>query len=455
MAISSIGVGSGLPLSELLDNLQSTLQSQRLAPLENRQKSVDARITAYGQLKSELNNVSNAAKALLQDAFDSMQVTVTGSDFTASAKTGSMTGNYTVKVNSLAKAQSLVTAGQASRTADIGTGGVISFTINGQTKQVDLSTTGTSLEDVAAAINSTEGLGVQATILNNGSGTPHQLVLSSKTTGTEAAVTNITVTGNDDLATVLNFGSAGSTVTESPAANASLEVNGVAVSSQSNTVSGVLDGVTLTLTGSSGSSNSMSISGDSKAVKDAIQTFVDRYNDVLKKIKQVTAFDVENQTSSALTGDSIARSIQSRLATVLNTTQSDGAFQMLSEIGIRTDPITGQLKVDNAVLDKALLEKPADVQALFRGENGVANRAIDVAKIFTDNTDGVLATATEGANRTRKDLERQLAAQEARIEAQMEAYRKQFSALDAMIAQMNSTSSYLAQQLSQLGTKNS
>src|SRR5690606_38180483 len=256
MAISSIGVGSGLPLSELLDNLQSTLQSQRLAHLENRQKSVDARITAYGQLKSELNNVSNAAKALLQDAFDSMQVTVTGSDFTASAKTGSMTGNYTVKVNSLAKAQSLVTAGQASRTADIGTGGVISFTINGQTKQVDLSTTGTSLEDVAAAINSTEGLGVQATILNNGSGTPHQLVLSSKTTGTEAAVTNITVTGNDDLATVLNFGSAGSTVTESPAANASLEVNGVAVSSQSNTVSGVLDGVTLTLTGSSGSSNS-------------------------------------------------------------------------------------------------------------------------------------------------------------------------------------------------------
>jgi flagellar hook-associated protein 2 len=451
MAISSIGVGSNLPLAELLDNLRLS-QETRLTAIENRQKGVNARITAYGQLKNELTNLSNAAKALQGDAFDAMKTTVTGTDFTVNAKTGAIPGNYSIKVNSLANAQSLVMAGQASRTENIGSGGELSFTINGKTTSIDLTSTGTSLEKIVAAINSQTDLGVQATILNNGSGTPHQLILTAKETGTDAAVTNISVTGNTELESLMQFGAAGSTVTETAAKNATLEINGVSVTSQSNTVTNIIDGVSLTLKAATSTANSLSISGDSEGVKEAIKTFVDRYNDVLKKIKQVTTYDVEKQTGSALTGDSLTRSIQSRLSSILNTTSSTGEFSMLSEIGIRTDPKTGQLNIDDKVLSKALLENPADVQALFRSETGVAKKAMAVAESFTDSKDGLLISASEGASKQLKDLERQYSNTEIRINAQMDIYRKQFTAMDALVAQMNSTSSYLTQQLSRLGT---
>ncbi|MVW77508.1 flagellar filament capping protein FliD [Bordetella sp. 02P26C-1] len=454
MAISSIGVGSNLPLAELLDNLRTSEES-KLTAITTRQKNVDARISAYGQLKNELTNVSTAAKALLEDAFDSMKATVVGSDFTATATTGALAGDYRIKVNTLATTQSLAMTGQASRTEGIGSGGKISFTINGQTKEIDLATTGTSLNDIVGAINGQEDLGVRATILNNGSDAPYQLILSTTKTGTDAAVTSISVSGNTELDTLMKFGSEDSTVTESAASNALLEINGVSISSQSNTVTNVLDGVTLTLKGTSEAGNSLSVSGDSQGVKDAIKTFVDRYNEVLKKVKQVTAFDVENQTMSALTGDSLARKIQTRMGDILNTTSGSGAFSMLSQIGIRTDPISGQLKIDDAVLSKALTEKPVDVQALFRGDSGVAAKAMAITEAFTDAKVGLLVTASEGASKQRKDLDRQYTSAQARIDAQVEIYRKQFAAMDAMVAQMNTTSSYLTQQLSLLGSQKS
>lgn len=453
MAISSIGVGSNLPLADLLDNLRSS-QETRLTAIETRQKSVNARITAYGQLKNELTNVSNAAQALLGDAFDSMKATVNGSDFTAEATTKALAGNYNIKVNTLASAQSLVMAGHASRTDDIGSGGEISFTINGTTTSINLGQTGSSLEDIVSAINGKTELGVQATILNNGSGSPYQLILTSKETGSNAAVSTISVTGNTELEAIMQFGQPGSSVTETAASNATLEINGVSITAQKNTITNVIDGVSLTLKSESTTANSLSVSGDSDGVKTAINTFVDRYNDVLKKIKQLTNYDTEKNVGSALTGDSLARGIQTKLNAILNSTASTGGFSMLSEIGIRTDPMTGHLKVDDKALSKALAEKPADVQALFRGESGVANKALAVAASFTNTSNGLLVTATEGASTQIKDLERQYTNSQARIEAQMEIYRKQFTAMDSLVAQMNATGSYLTQQLSRLGTSN-
>ena len=453
MAISSIGVGSNLPLAQLLDNLRAS-QEGRLTAIETRKNGVTSQITAYGQLKSELTNLSNAAKALNKDAFGSMKTTVTGSDFTANAINGAIAGQYDISVGTLARAQSLVMTGQPSRSDNIGTGGQIRFTINGQAKELDLSATGTSLDDIVAAINRADDLGLQATILNNGSDLPHQLVITSKKTGTEAAISTISVIGNAALNDVLGFGHTGSTVTESAATNASFTLNGVAITSQSNTVTDILDGVTFSLTGATGQANRLSISADEESVMTAIKAFVDRFNDVHKKLKQVTTYDAETLTASALTGDSIARNIQSRLSSILNTTSSGGAFSMLSEIGIRTDPKTGLLQIDDARLRKALTEKPQDVQALFRGDTGVAQKAMEVASVFTDSRDGLLVSASNGASARLKDLEKQYTSTEERIDAQMEIYRRQFTAMDSLLAQLNSTSSFLTQQLSRLGSKN-
>src|SRR5690606_15900757 len=116
---------------------------------------------------------------------------------------------------------------------------------------------------------------------------------------------------------------------------AELTVNGIDITSQSNTVDGALENVTLTLTGATNEPGKMVIEQDKESITKAVESFVNAYNDVHKKIKQLTNYDVEAQKGSALVGDSLTRSVQTRLATILNT-ESSGAFSMLSQIGIRT-----------------------------------------------------------------------------------------------------------------------
>jgi flagellar hook-associated protein 2 len=127
----------------------------------------------------------------------------------------------------------------------------------------------------------------------------------------------------------------------------------------------------------------------------------------------------------------------------------------LSKIGITTDPKTGELKIDDAKLSKALSENLDGVKSLFTSGTGIGSRVDTAANAFT-KADGIFSTTTEGLNKTITDIKKQYDATSDRIDQRMETYRAQFTQLDAMVSQMNSLSSYLSQQLSALnGSKNS
>jgi flagellar hook-associated protein 2 len=448
MAISSIGAGSGLPIAALLEDLRTSQQGQ-LTVIKTRQTKAESRISGYGQLKVELENLAKAAKVLEGKAFETLKTTVTGNDFTAIAKDGSTEVSYDIEVSSLARAQSLVTSGVQDRNAANGQGGVIDITIDGELTQIDLTGKGTSLKDLVAAINGHEDLGLQASIINNGGDEPYQLMITAKETGTKAAVTSISVAGNEQLGALLGFGQGASSVQERAASNAQLTVNGVAIVSQSNTVTDALEGVTLNLTGASGTSNKLTVEKDVESVAKAVEDFVTAYNDVNKKIKQLTSYNIETNSGAALVGDSLTRSIQTRLASVLNS-GGQGPFATLSQIGVRTQD-GGLLSLDKTQLTKAMSEDMEAVKALFMGEQGVGKMTQSITKIYTDTHDGLLVKSTEGANKALDSIKSEYERAEMRIEAQMELYRKQFTAMDSLVAQMNSTASYLAQQLANLG----
>jgi len=141
--ISSIGVGSNLPLNDLLNNLRKT-ENLALERIGGEKKLAEARVSAYGMLKGSLEKLSEAFKALSKDeAFGGAKVAVSGDAFTAVGKSGALSGRYDVTVSKLAASQILVAKdGLASRTEQIGgegKGGVISVEINGQTKTLDLA----------------------------------------------------------------------------------------------------------------------------------------------------------------------------------------------------------------------------------------------------------------------------------------------------------------------------
>lgn len=458
-SISSIGL-SGLPLDQLLTDLRKN-ENQALSVIKNRQTDAESKISAYGKLKDAVAAMQKAAEAVgKEDAFGAVKVK-TGSDaISASASNNAIAGHYSINVKTLASAQTMVFAGQASRTDDIGSGGKLNITIDGETKSLQLSS-GTSLEDIVSAINSDKDIGVDATIVNDGSDSPFRLLFTSRATGEVNSITSIEVEGNTELNDFLaydidsnpsNNGNQGFSV--QAATNAEIEVNGIEITSASNTIEDVIDGVKLDLNSTTDDKTiSLDLTKDTEATKKAINNFVSAYNKMLDTIKSLTSYDIENQKASALTGDSTARSIQSNIRGAISGSFDPSSNTNLSQIGITTDPTTGQLKVDDKLLDKALADNPDGIKNLFTSKTGLAANVGNAAEAFT-RSGGIISTRTDGLNRTIKNIQSQYEAAAQRIDQRMETYRKQFTQLDSMVSQMNSMSDYLTQQFEALANIN-
>jgi flagellar hook-associated protein 2 len=462
MAISAIGVGSGLPLDQLLSDLRNS-ENTALSAITSRQVKLQDQVSAYGKIKSVVEALQTAGQALDKpETFGAMKTSVSGDGFTASADTTAVAGSYSVSVKTLASNQTLVTSGLASRTDANGTDGVITLTFgDGSTKTLDLTGKDTSIDGIIAAVNGDSSLGLNATVINDGSSSPYRLMLTSTATGTDAALTSISVTGNSDgasgtpLADLLSFGSAGSTVSEQAATNAEVTVNGVTVTSQKNTIEGVIDGVTLNLTSANPAATAtLGISRDDSALTNAVDAFVKAYNTFNSTMQSLTSYDTEKQTGSVLTGDSMARRVQSQVRNLLSTYSSTGEIRTLSQLGIEPDLETGVLSFDKTKFSDALSTNLSDVKNLLTGDNGLTKAIASTTGVVLDK-DGLIDTATAGTNSILKTLEDQYQSTSDRIDARMENYKKQFTALDSMITQMNSLSTYLTQQFSALSNLSS
>ncbi len=463
--ISSIGIGSNLQLQDLLDKIE-TNENVALDTINTQAKSYQAQLSGYGTIKSVLDAYSAAAKTLATaSTFGAVKASV-GSDSVLSATTSTtaVAGSYTINVTSLAKAQSLVSKQVADQTAAIGGGTItVDFGENlgsggtpTSTKTVTIGSD-TSLQGIRDSINKA-GIGVTASIINDGSGTPYRLVLTSDKTGTQSSM-RISA-DNSAVNDVVGFDPS---VAVQPngmqekvtAANAALTINGIDITSQSNTVAEAAQGVTLTLKGTG--TTSMNVTRDDASIKTAVQSLVTAYNNVLAASKTLTAFDTDAGTSGALNGDSTLRNILTRMRSMLTTPMSDGkgGTVTLSDMGVEfslDSSNSGTLKINDDKLNKAISSNLSTLTSFFSGANGASG----MGKTITDYVDslnasgGALSAATDGITSTLKDLETKYTATQDRITATMDRYRAQFTQLDLLVSQMNQTSSYLTQQFSAL-----
>jgi len=457
MAVNNnLGVGSGLPLEATLTKLRE-VENVSLSLVQTRYDQVNQRLSAYGKLKGALEAFQTAAKDVGKaDSLRAMKAASNGDGVKVSVNTKAIAGEYQIEVEHLARAQTLVAKGLAERNAAMGEGGKITFTrTDGTSQTLDLSGKGTSLDEVVKAINADASLGLSATIVNDGSPTPHRLLLTTKDTGELAALKQVQVEGNDTLSGVLGFGlpnpdGTGNTVNhlsvQQSAQDATLTINGIVVTATNNTIENAIEGVSLTL--SKTGAATVTVAADGEAANKTIQSFVKAYNTLQSTIHSLTAYDTSNQRGSALTGDSLARRVQIQMRATLNAVTA-GETGTLARLGISTDPNNGQLKTDSAKLDAALKDSLPDVLALFAGEKGIAARVASASDDFL-RSDGAFATSDAGIQKTLKSLENEYASTERRIDDKIAAYRAQFVALDRSVAEMSSVSSYLSTQLSML-----
>lgn len=360
MGLSSAGIGSGLDVTGIVQQLMAAEQKP-LTTLTTKQTAYQSKLTAYGTVSSGLSTFQTTLKKL-SDPLKLQAVTTTPADatvLTAKGGTGAVPGGYAVEVTQLATAQKLATAGQASLQTVVGQGTVsfdfgtisggsltngqytgASFTGNGMgSKTVTIGEGQNTLAGIRDAINAA-GLGISATIVNDGSSSPYRLSLSNSQTG-EATSMKISVAGDAGLQSLLNHDPAqasGQALTQTvEAKNAKLMVDGIAVSKPTNVVSDVVPGVTLTLNKTNaGSPTTLTVARDTAAVNAAVKEFVDGYNKLSASLKTLSKYDEATKKGAVLNGDSAVRSIQTQLRGIVTGSLSGGASSLtrLSSIGV-------------------------------------------------------------------------------------------------------------------------
>ncbi|WP_312384140.1 flagellar filament capping protein FliD [Atlantibacter subterraneus] len=466
-SISSLGVGSNLPLDTLLTNL-TTAEKARLTPITQQQSANTARLTAYGTLKSALEKFQTANTTLNNaDLFKSTTAKSSSTDLTVSTSAGAAAGKYTISVTQLAQAQSLTTSKISSSKDAQGDTNVAERTLvidqKGRDKplEIKLSSDQTSLEGIRDAINNADG-GVSASIVKIDDKN-FQLVLTSTTSGVDNAMT-LSVKDDPQLNAILSYdGTSGGMKQLVEPKNALLTVNNIDIERPTNTITDAPQGVTLNLS-KEVSNVTVTVEKSNDQSKAAIKGWVDAYNSLIDTFNSLTKYtavdagaDAQNTSNGALLGDTVVRSIQTGLRGMFTQGDPNSAFKTLNEIGITADGATGKLKIDDTKLTKALNENSSAARLLLVGdgkETGITTKMASTIKEYLAD-DGIIDSAQDSINATLKKLTKQYLATSESIDATVARYKAQFTQLDTMMSKLNSTSSYLSQQFTAMSNSSS
>jgi len=473
--ISSTGIGSKLDVEAIVTATMADLRTpEKLITSAN--SDLKSQLSTYGQLQSYVSSFQDKANALGSITLWS-QTTAASSDTSAATVTsgsGAAAGRYSLEVQSLASSQTTSSVvfpsskhslGEGQLTIDLGswTGDPSTFGLKtGSTSvTVDIGPGESSLAAIRDKINAA-GAGVTATIINDSTGA--RLSIRSSKTGEDNAfrISATETTPGDDGGLGLsalaydpeNNPGSGMALNQS-AGNAQATLNGIAISSESNTLDNVADGLTLNLLKKTTSAVDVTVSQDTAAMTSAVNDFVTSYNNLANYIKSQTKYNPDSKVAGSLQGDSTTIGIQNQMRSILNgNSTASSKFTRLSDVGITVQK-DGTLQVSTSKLNDAMTNIPELKKLLSSsdettGESSgfvyrfkkMASRILGTEGPLTTRTAGIQATIKRNSDRI-DDMETRLAATEKRIRAQYEA-------LDTNMAKINSLGSYMSTQLSAL-----
>lgn len=467
MAITSSST-TALDVPTLVSQLMA-VERRPIDKLNAKISSYETKISSYGTLSSLVSTFQTAATGMTSGL---QKLAATPSDANVLSATTSSTavpGTYAVNVSQLAQSQNLIATGQTSSTAAIGSGtattvtfdlGAISggtltngvytgatFTSNGSaTVSITINSSNNTLVGIRDAINAA-ALGVTATIVNDGSGTPYRLALTSTSSGVSNSIKITTSGGDAAISSLLGYDPAGTqNLTQTLAAqNANLTVNGIAITSKSNTISGAIQGVTLTLKKTTATPASLTVARDTTAINTAASGFVDAYNALSSQIKSRSAYGTGTTGAGSLAGDGTLRLMQEQLRGIFNTPASGGTLTSLGQVGISFQK-DGSLLLDSSKLNSAISANFSDVSNLFSSSTGYATRLEAWAK-STLVAGGLIDTRTQNLHKYVKGQNEAVGRLENRMTALQKKYTLEYTNLNLLLSRMNSTSTFLTQQL--------
>jgi len=433
MALTAAGVGSGIDIENILNQLNE-IERQPVEVLNRKRADLDVELSAFGKVKSALTDFQSAADTLGTDAdFGGFVATSSDEDvFTATASNGKSAINHSVDVVALATNHRLSSGAYASANSTVERG-TLTFTSENDDFDITVDDTNNTLAGLRDAINdSAENKSVSASIINVDGGS--RLILTATESGTEG---QIGVSRNSNL--LIGDNSAGfEEITE--ATDAKLVVHGFEVTRSSNTINDVISGVTLELTGVG--SSTVDSRRDLTSLKEAVDEFVTKYNTMSDSLDTIGKTDLQ--------GDQLTRGVDSRIRSLFfnSVDLGDGDSASALDMGLTFDR-NGNLSLDTTRFDAAL-DKGVNrfVDAFAKADTGLSSMFSSLVDEYT-GSQGVIAGREDGIDTRKSSIDNQIERLEYRLEKTSARLRRQFTAMDLAVSNLNQTSGFLASRLGQ------
>lgn len=438
------GLATGLDTTTLINQLMAAEQ-RPVTRLQTSKVKLQAVSTAFQQLNGKLLALKSRADALKDPAIFFPRSVTFSTDTVATATAGAGTAWGTFSLTATALARGSIAAASSTKgaltDAIAAVPGNFDFKLGAGGAVVSVSVdTSTTLEQLVKAIND-KNAGVKASAVNVGtSAAPaYKLTLASTATG---AANDIVIVGDGTTLGVANT---------QPAADAAFSIAGIgSFTRPTNTFSDVLDGVTITLKASSGSTD-LAVALDNGGVQANVKALVDAYNDVVNTIDgqtQVTRQSDGTLSSGAFSGDAVPQVIRRSLAAAIATSVG-GTFSSLSLVGITTQK-DGTLSLDAAKLQKALTSDPQAVSDLIAGtstRDGVADLLSTKLDTMTKAVTGTIAAKQDGLTTQITATGKHIDAMQARLSTTQKMLTQKFNNLELLMSRIQTAGNSLLSQL--------
>lgn len=432
------GKSSGIDVTSVVKELMQ-VQEQPMTQMQSEQTTINSQISALTTINTELTALQSSVQALEDPINGALSQMTTGSSdssiVAASADSTAAAGTHTVTVSKLATISSSYSGYFASGSSLAGATITVKYGPDPNnplsSDTINIPSSDATLQQAKSYINS-GSYGVTANVVTDSTGS--RLVLTSKTSG---AAGNLTVTSS-----ATNF-------TSAAGVDAQLTVDGVPVDSSTNTVTGAIQGVTLSV-GATGTTQ-ITVEPDTNGAATALSNFVTAYNAAVGSINSQYTLD-SNGNEGVLAGDSMLETLQSELLNMVSTSVSGvGNYVNLQSMGIEMQN-DGTLQINSSTLSTALSSDYSDVKNFFqstspKGWGQIANTEMTN---LTDPTQGPVALDINGLTQTNDDLSNQISEFQANMTNVQQQLTSQYDALDTLLIQYPLQMQEAASQLASL-----
>ena len=458
-AINFTGLASGLDTDAIIKGLME-VERQPLTRLESDKEYFQKRMDAFKEFDGKLTALNSAVDALdLNSDIRQSKATISSAEYVSAKVTSATPGSYEISVGQLAQVQKSVsqTAYASQTEAVFGTGeltltagaGVVSEGAGGTAHSISITEDNNSLMGIMDAINAgSDTHGVSAAIVDNGSdeGGRYYLMLTGADAATEFELSSALAGGEQTLAL---------DAPTQTAQHAVAYVDGIEVTSQTNTIENALNGVTLNLEkvspddGAGGlETTTLKVETDTDAVVEKMANFANAYNDVVSFVTGQSK--VGDSQGGVLLGDSGLNNAKRHLQNLLtNRVEGNDSYSALSQLGLSTNR-DGKLDFDASAMTAAIADDFTEVTRLIAGDDAVDGIFKDYKSYLsslTNSRTGLYAGREVSMERTIDRIDDDITAMEARLERREQMLLEKFSALEQLVSTMNSQSDYLTQQM--------